>query len=108
MTELQSADPIVGQDYEYDYRDKAVINAAFKELQQDDVRGYRYGLLTLAGSYLLLDRTTRLTRSTKFLTGFFLGVGAYNLYTHKSRSYYGHLAARFNQKTSIALNQMMS
>ena len=108
MTELHSASATEGQDYEYDYRDKVVLNTAFKELQEDDVTGYRYGLFTLAGSYLLLDRTTRLTRSTKFFGSFFLGVTAYNLYTHKSRSYYAHLAARFNKKTSIALNQMMS
>lgn len=108
MTELQSANPIQGQDYEYDYKDKVVLQAAFKELQDDDSRGYTYGLITLAGSYFGLDRTTRFARSTKFLGGFFLGVAAYNLYTHKSRSYYAHLAARFNKKSSIALNQMMS
>lgn len=108
MTELHSASPTEGQDFEYDFKEKVVIQAAFKELQDDDARGYTYGLLSLAGSYLLLDRTTRFARSTKFLAGFFLGVTTYNLYTHKSRSYYAHLAARFNKKTSIALNQMMS
>ena len=100
--------PFEAEDYAYDYKDRVVLLTAFEELKEANAKGYRYGLITFAASYVILNKSLKWTRNTKGLAALVTGVSASNLYTHKARSYYAHAASNFNRKTSIALNSMMS
>ena len=99
---------LASRDFEYDHKDHVILSTAYEELKKADTIGYRFGLASFFGSYILYERWFRIKFATRFTAAFITGVSVYNLYTHKSRSYYDHLATSFNSKVSLELNSMMN
>lgn len=94
--------------WEYDHKDHVILSTAFQELREADVIGYRYGVGSFFVSYYFFEKNFKWRNSTKFFAAFASAVMTYNLYTHKSRQYYAHLASKFNQRVSIQLSSMMN
>ena len=107
MTSSPSTNFLASKDFEYDHKDQVIMSTAFKELKEADTIGFRYGLASSFGSYLLFERAFRWSFGTKLFGSVIAGVSIYNIYTHKSRSYYDHLASSFNRRVSLELNSMM-
>ncbi len=99
---------LASKDFEYDHKDYVILSTAFRELKDDDTVGYRLGLASVVGTHIGLEKITRWGSKTCFFLGFLTGVSVYNMWTHKSKSYYDHIAQKVNRKVSLELNSMIN
>jgi hypothetical protein len=94
-------------DYEYEPKDVRIIKTAFISLKEDETKGFWIGVAAALAAALVARRTQNFKSTTTNLIGLTSGVFTYNLFTHRSRSYYGKLASIANINANTAINRLM-
>eukprot|EP01016_Furgasonia_blochmanni_P023543 TRINITY_DN253_c0_g1_i4.p1 TRINITY_DN253_c0_g1~~TRINITY_DN253_c0_g1_i4.p1 ORF type:complete len:186 (+),score=49.78 TRINITY_DN253_c0_g1_i4:66-623(+) len=94
-------------DFVYDHHDATILRAAYDEFREDEHRGFYLGLGVWALSYAGLRSTFGYKKGLTGIASFIFGVSAYNLWTHKSRTYYARYAQQVNSNVSRQINYLM-